>query len=137
LSGYEYEYDDISEWNADDCEELNAFIEYLLMLQENDKEDKMRFINPIRLNELKYSLIQITRIIKRTSPNAKIEYDLNDGLDTGHAAIIIETDEISVKETKRLIESIKFASDIDIFPLKSGNMRIILGFKNMLLEINP
>ena len=131
-----YDYDDNAEWNIDDCEELNDFLEYLSMLQENESnKEKMRFINPQRLIELKYSLIQITRIIKKSSPDAKIEYDLNDGLDTGHAAIIIETDELSVKEPTKLIESIKFTSDIDIFPLKSGNIRIVLGFKNMLLEI--
>ena len=130
-----YDYDDNAEWDSDDIEELNAFIEYLKQAEEEYySEPRMRILNPRRLKEFQYALMKITKIIKKASPDAKIEYDLDDGFSTGHGAIRIETDELSVKNPQQLIDSIKFASDVDIFPLTNGNIKIILGFRGMMDE---
>ena len=116
--------------------EVDAFLDWL-----NDKEDKycneprLQVINQKRLKEFEYAFINITRIVKKASPDAIIEYDLNDGFNTGHGGIQIETDELSTTKIKEFIEAIKFASDFEVFPLTNGNIKIILGFKGLLDDI--
>jgi len=132
-------YDETEEDETEEEQDakIDAFMEWLSELEaEYFSEPRLRIVNPKRLRQFQYAFYKISEIIKETNPNAEIEYTLNNIADIGHAAIRIETDELSTTKPQELIEAIKFASDVEVFPLTDGNIRLILGFKGMLDDIN-
>ena len=99
------------------------------------REPRLQIINPKRLRQFQYAFYKISAIIKTVSPDAVIEWTLNDELNTGVAAIVIETDELDVKNIKEFIEAIKFATNFEIHPKFDGNISMSITFYGMLDEI--
>ena len=128
------DYTDEYEYEEGEFSELDAFLERLSDLRdEYEREPKVRMINPTKLKQFKDALYGLTQIANKTR-GVKINYSLNDEMDIGAADIRIETDEFVVKDITQFISSIRFASNMDFYPVNNGKMHVDITFYGMFLE---
>lgn len=135
MSGY-FNDDDI-DMDENELAEFNAFLEWIAdAKKENERIPKIQVVNPKRLREFQYTLFKITEIVKRTNPDAWIDYTLNDDWNIGHANIGIETDEIDVSAVRDFIESVRFVTNFEVYSTLSGKIRMGIVFHDMWNEVN-
>ena len=119
---------DINDVDAD----LEGFYSYISEMLD---VPTLNIINKDRFRQFEHCLSEITKIVKKTSPDAVIEYILNDELNTGTGTIRIETDEFVAGDIKQFISSIQYAANIEFYPLTDNNIRIGIAFNGMMIVI--
>ena len=112
--------------------ELDEFLSILAeKAKAHEKSQGAQIISADRFKTLKRSLTILTDIVMKVSPDAVITYELDNGLNIGHAVIRIETDEISVTDVEQFIAAIRFADNFEIYPLTDGRLRMTIMFHGM------
>lgn len=112
--------------------ELDAFLIYL---QELEAKPNVQMINPIRMKEFRYACTMISKIVKKVSPDAKIEYGMSE-FGHGAAYICVEADEIAVSDVKEFVGVIKLSNNFEIHPLLNGNIKMSIMFHNVMVGMN-
>lgn len=112
--------------------ELDAFLMYL---QELKDKPHIQMINPVRFNEFRYACNAITRAVKDEVPDAKIEYEINDG-EVGDGDITIIANEIIVRDIKRFISGLKMAHNFEVYPRTDGNIQMNILFNGIMERKN-
>lgn len=103
-------------------------------LKEELLKDRTLIINPARLKEMQNAYRTFQKIILASTPDAKIKCGIDELLNS-NGFIEIETDEIVVKSISEFIHGIKNVSNFEIYPLKSGNIKLTITFQNIMVEI--
>lgn len=112
-------------------DQFESFMEYLKELHD---KDRISVINPTKLNEFKKAYVCILKTIKDENSDAKISYKVNLN-NAGEGVIVIEADEIIIRNIQYFSQGIKAASNFEIYPLKNGMLRMSITFYGIMIEI--
>lgn len=112
-------------------ENFEAFLE---MLNFKLEKQRVQIVNPKRIAEMQSAYNALYGIVKRISPDAKLECIMHE-LNIGAGVIRIETDELIVENVSEFIKSIENASNFEIYPLRGGKIKIAIMFYGCLQEI--
>jgi len=118
----------------EDQELLETFDAFVEVLREKLSVPKTHILNPVRLKELQDAYLAISKIVLDISPDAKIDCELNK-LTPTQAAIVVETDEIVVKDIKLFISGINGANNFEVYPLTNGKIKMAIMFHKIMQEI--
>ena len=141
INSDEYDYDENDgldfedenrEGEEDDFAELDAFLEELSKMgKEYALQPKVIVPDPARLREFMGALKAMGKIAGNTR-GIDLTWSMDDGRDLPGAAVItIEADELVVKNVPLFVEAIRYASNVEFYPLENGRMKIDASFYGM------
>lgn len=103
-------------------------------LREELSKDRTLIANLVRLKEMQKAYMVFQKIILSTTPDAKIKCGI-DKLLSRNGFIEVETDEIIIKSISEFIHSIKNVSNIEVYPLKNGNIKLTATFQDIMVVL--
>ena len=125
--GFEMEFQ--SEQEAEEM--LDAFIHAIGEAIE-EEEDKPAVIVPNRMLQMQYSYAAFKQLIDGT--DAKISYGLNEPYKS-MGDITIEAGDLTFTNVELFTKACSFASNLEVYPLVNGNVRLTLTFHGIAKSI--
>jgi len=107
---------------------------FMKQLKDWQEKPHMFIVDSKRMKQVENAHNILESIICKYSPDAKFEVEMNT-LNTGSAALTVETDDVVVNNVQDFIAAIEHADNFEIYPLTDGNIRISVTFNGVMKVI--
>ncbi|MEF9983727.1 MAG: hypothetical protein RR710_04210 [Oscillospiraceae bacterium] len=124
-------YEDFDMDGLDKDVQFDAFLE---LLKEKSEISSVMIINPERIKIMKKAFLGLQQLVLSETPDAKIICGIHES-NNSVGYIMIETDEIIVRDIKTFLSSMEFASNFEIYPIKNNLIRFSIMFYGVMTEI--
>lgn len=126
----EFRMEQVKVASNEDLFELDSF---LANLKEELSKERPMSVNLKRFEEAKSAYMGIKKAVLSENEDAKVNFEI-DKLTRRNAYIIIEADEIIVRNISEFMDNIKGAANFEIYPLNTRELRMIIAFFDVITE---
>lgn len=110
--------------------EVDALIEYLKSLPCHSTY----ILNTLRVQEVQFAYAVIAKLLKDIGSDARIECKQHE-FNANVAVIRVECDALEFATTKNFSRATELATNLEIYPLTNGYIRMTLTFHGLLIPI--
>ena len=116
------------QFDNEDFAEVDALIEYLQSLPRYE----VSILNPVRVQQLRFSGAMIKRILRQTGSKTKVECGQHE-LEPDVGVVRVEGVTLDIADMEGFSKAIYFADSTEIYPLKNNKVRMALAFHGLLI----
>ncbi len=126
---FEEEFDE-EEFDGEDFAEVDALIEYLQSLP----RPEVSILNPLRVQQLRFSGAMIKRVLRQTGCDATIVCKQHE-LEPSVGVVRVEGVPLEIADMDGFTKAVSFATSTEILPLANGKVRMSLTFHGLLVPL--
>ena len=126
----EEELDD-GEFDSEDFAEVDALIEYLQSLP----RPEVSILNPLRVQQLRFSGAMIKRVLRRSGCKAKIVCKQHE-FEPSVGVVRVEGVPLEITDMDGFAKAAYFANNTEILPLENGKVKMSFTFHGLLTPMH-
>ena len=96
-----------------------------------EDEGKPGILNPVRLQQMRFAHAVLKRVIENNG--ATIKYSIHEPF-RSMGSITVEGSQLEFTDCKWLGRAMEFASNVEIYPLSSEGVRLVLTFHDLVVR---